>query len=95
MDKTINFTHQLVFAPKRKITMTTRHNPALYEEPRNQSVKIVPPIPRESLLSWLESTNRFHSSEIDEFQDHKISEDLDDILETEIYSLENEEEQID
>lgn len=74
--------------------MTMRHNPALYEEPRNQPMKIVPLVPRESLLSWLESSGRFRSSEIDEFQDRKMLEDLDDILELEIYVPENEEEQL-
>ncbi|NJO39190.1 MAG: DUF3134 family protein [Cyanobacteria bacterium CRU_2_1] len=72
--------------------MTTRHNPALYEEPLNQPMKVVPPMPRESLFSWLESTGRFQSREIDEFQDHKVPEDLDDILEPEVYVPENEEE---
>jgi Protein of unknown function (DUF3134) len=76
--------------------MVTRSYPALYEEPRNQPVKIIPPIPRESLLSWLENTGRFLSSEVNDFQDQKISEDiLDDILEPDLYTQEEEEEQLD
>lgn len=75
--------------------MTVFYNPALSQEPRNQSIKAVSPILRESLLSWLESSGRFHANDIDEFQTHKISEDLDDILEPDLYTLENEEEQQD
>jgi hypothetical protein len=69
--------------------MTTPHNPALYEEPRNQSMKVIPPILRESLLTWLERTGRFLSSEIDEFQDHRMPEELDDILEAEGYMVDD------
>jgi Protein of unknown function (DUF3134) len=72
--------------------MTTRPNPALFEEPRNQPVRVIPPISSESLLGWLERTGRFRSSEMDDFQSHKIPEDLDDILEPEVYAVENEEE---
>ena len=75
--------------------MATHLNPALYEEPLKQPMKAVPPVPRESLFNWLERTGRFQSSEVDGFQDHKITEDLDDILEPEIYALENEEDQQD
>lgn len=76
-------------------TMTICYSPSLSEEPRNKPIKVFPLIQRESLLSWLERTGRFHTSEIDELQDHKISEDLDDILEPENYVLEDDEEQLD
>lgn len=69
------------------------HNPALHEEPRNQPMQTVPPILRESLLSWLENTGRFQSDEIIEFQEYKIPEDLDDILEPKVYVLEETEEE--
>jgi predicted house-cleaning noncanonical NTP pyrophosphatase (MazG superfamily) len=75
--------------------MSTLYNPALSEEPRNQSIKIIPPVLRESLLNWLERIGRFRSEEIGEFQDYKMPEELDDILETiekEIYDIEDEEE---
>jgi len=72
--------------------MTTPHNPALYEEPRNQKMKVIPPIPRHTLLNWLESNGRFLSSEADEFQDQRMPEELDDILEAEVYIDDNEEE---
>lgn len=76
--------------------MATSYNPALYEEPRNQPMQTVPPVPRESLLSWLENTGRFQSDEIVDLQEYKIPEDLDDILEPEIHVLEDsEEEQLD
>jgi Protein of unknown function (DUF3134) len=74
--------------------MTTIYNPALSEEPRNQPMKVVPLLPRESILSWLERTGRFKSSEIDGFPDCKTTEDLDDLLEPEVYVLENEEDQL-
>jgi len=75
--------------------MTKLHNPSLSEEPRNQPMKVIPVTRRESLLSWLESTGRFRPNEISEFQDHKIPEELDYILEPEVYDPENEEDQLD
>ncbi len=72
--------------------MVTR-NPSLSIERINQPLKVVASLPRESLLSWLESSGRLRSSEFDEVQDHKISDDLDDILEPDNYASENEEEQ--
>jgi hypothetical protein len=74
--------------------MATHYNPALHEEPQNQPTKIVPLIPRESLLSWLESSGRFRSSEVDELPSGNVSEDIDDILELEIYVTDNEEESL-
>lgn len=72
--------------------MATIHpNPALYEEPLNRPMKGAPPALRESLFNWLERTGRFQSSEVDDYQEHKLTEDLDDILEPEIFVLENEE----
>jgi hypothetical protein len=70
--------------------MAIRYNPALREEPRNQPTKIAPLIPRESLLSWLENTGRFRANEDNELPDQRASEDLDDILEPEIFSPEEE-----
>lgn len=73
--------------------MAEHRNPALYEEPIKQPRKAIPPVLRESLFNWLERTGRFQSKEVDDFQDHKITEDLDDILEPEIYVLGDEEDQ--
>jgi hypothetical protein len=73
--------------------VTVRHNPALYEEPINQPLRTIPPIARESLIKWLERTGRFHAEDDGEFQDHKLSEDLDSILEPEPYTLEDEEQE--
>ncbi|WP_458647457.1 DUF3134 family protein [Sivoneniella epilithica] len=67
------------------------HNPSLSEEPRNQPMKVAPKIAQETLLGWLESTNRLKPYEIGEFQEYKTSEELDDFLEPEIPSLEDEE----
>lgn len=72
--------------------MTAPYNPALFEEARNQPIKIIPPRPRESLLSWLESSGRFHASKNDVLEDPKMTEDLDDILEPELYALDSEDE---
>ena len=56
---------------------------------------VVPLLPRESLIGWLESSGRFRSNELDEgFQEPKVSETLEDILEPEVYALENEEESL-
>lgn len=74
--------------------MATQYNPSLREEPQNQPTKIVPLISRESLLSWLESSGRFRSNEINEFPDYKILEEIDDILESEMYVPETEEEEL-
>ncbi len=59
------------------------YNPSLSEEPRSHAMKVVPPIARETLLNWLESSGRLRSQELDEFQDHKVPEDLDDFLDVE------------
>lgn len=75
--------------------MNTFHNPALFEESRNQPLKILPPVPRETLLHWLVRTGRLKSTELDNAQEQKTSEDLDDFLDPEVYALESEDEQQD
>ncbi|MCU0525919.1 MAG: DUF3134 domain-containing protein [Elainella sp. Prado103] len=70
--------------------MSAYYNPALYEEPREQPMRIVPIILRESLLSWLESMGRFDASEPEKYQERELSENLDDILEPIIYPSESE-----
>jgi hypothetical protein len=75
--------------------MATHHNPALSEEPRNRPITVIPPILRESLFSWLESTGRFQAYEISELPGQSVPEDLDSILEPEIDALEDEEEPLD
>lgn len=75
--------------------MPTVYNPAFREEPRNQPIKVVPLVERETILSWLESTGRLQlGDEVDEFQDRKMSEDLDDFLDPESLILEDEEEEL-
>lgn len=74
--------------------MAKNHNPALSEEPRNQPVKTIPPIPRETLFGWLERTSRFHPGDEDKFQDQVLSEDIDEILDPEAYAFEPEEEDL-
>jgi hypothetical protein len=75
--------------------ITNYHNPALYQEPRNQPLTVTPPIPRESLLNWLEGSGRFHSNEIEELQDYLPAEELESFLESDVYAEEEEEKEID
>ncbi len=70
--------------------MAKVYNPALSEEPRNHVTKFIPQVPRESLLSWLENSGRLKASENDGYQDYKISEELDDFLEPEVYPSDDE-----
>ncbi|MBM0743441.1 DUF3134 family protein [Phormidium sp. CLA17] len=72
--------------------MITFNNPSLSEEPRNQAMRVAPKIAQETLLGWLESSGRLKPSEIGDFQEHKISGDLDEFLEPEIHDIEDEEE---
>ncbi|MBL1179115.1 DUF3134 family protein [Pantanalinema sp. GBBB05] len=79
---------------KEKIITPPCYNPSLSEEPRNQRIKVVPPVARESLLSWLESSGRLHSSEeSDDLKDYKMAEDINDFLDPELYPLDEEEDQ--
>lgn len=73
--------------------MTPYHSPELYEEPRNQRMKVIPLAPRESLFHWIESSGRFRSSEMDESQDYPIAEELESFLESDSYALDQEEEE--
>jgi hypothetical protein len=52
-------------------------------------------MPRESLLSWLESSGRFQAIEVEESQDNPAVEDLDSFLEADDYDLEHEEQEVD
>lgn len=70
-------------------------NPALSEEPRDRAMKVVPLLPRESILGWLESSGRLRCKDADEAQEMpnlEVPETLDDLLEPEVYSSESEEE---
>lgn len=81
---------------ERMIQVTTYSNPSLREEPLNQPMKIAYRIAEESLLSWLENNDRLlKPSQVDDFQSHKITEDLDDILEPDGYAQESEDESSD
>lgn len=72
--------------------MNSFENPSLRQEARNQRADIPPQIYRESLLSWLERTGRLKPDTLDHPPDARPSESLDEILDPEIYALENEEE---
>jgi Protein of unknown function (DUF3134) len=74
---------------------TICYNPSLSEEPRNQPIKVIPLISRESLLGWLERTGRLKTREMDDFQEYKTTDELDDFLEPEVYAAESEEDSTD
>jgi hypothetical protein len=58
-------------------------------------MKVVPPIVRETLLSWLENSGRLRSQELDELQEHhKSPEDLDDFLDADNQILDDEEDTV-
>ena len=66
---------------------------ALHEEPRNQPAQILLIKESESLYNWIKSTGRFKSYESDELHPDEVSEELEDIMETEIYGIEKDEEE--
>lgn len=72
--------------------MITLYNPSLRQEPRYQAIPIIPPIATESLLEWLKRTGRLKPREIDLSQQDEVLEDLEYILDPEIYNQEKEEE---
>jgi hypothetical protein len=69
--------------------MATHYNPALSQEPRNQAIKVAPQVARQTLLGWLESAGRLKPYEVDEFHSHKTSEDLDEFLEPDTHTLDD------
>ncbi len=72
--------------------MATRYNPSVYQELRYQALPIIPFRETEPLLSWLKRTGRLQKRQIDPSVANKIPEELDDIIETELYSRLEEEE---
>ncbi len=75
--------------------MSTCYNPSLSQEPRNQPMKVVPQIARESFLGWLERVGRLKPHELDESHDQKFSEDLDEFLDSEIQVLDEDDDEED
>lgn len=75
--------------------MTTHTNPALRQESRHQPMNVVPPIPRETLLDWLERTGRLRSQTIEDNEPNKVDVDIDSILDPEAYALDAEDEEMD
>jgi hypothetical protein len=74
--------------------MTARYNnPALREEPRTQRAKIISANEQESLYNWLQRTGRFKSGEFDPLHNEKVPEELEDIMEADLYNLPKEEEE--
>ena len=75
--------------------MVIHHNPALRQEPRDQPIPVVPLSTGESILGWLERTGRLKIETSGEYHDHKVTEDIDDILDPEVYPADHDEEQFD
>lgn len=74
--------------------MVTFHNPALNEESRNEPARIIPLRESESILNWLERTDRlFKSHKSDESHDDDVPEELEDIIGISISDLQREEEE--
>jgi hypothetical protein len=72
--------------------MATFYNPSLHQESRHAAAKIPPQVERESLLKWLERTGRLKSDQVNESQHAKDSDELDAILDAELYPSAAEEE---
>lgn len=68
----------------------TRYNPSIRQELRYQAIPVIPPRTTESLLSWLRRTGRLQPRNIEPSQDDKIAEEIDDLIEPE-YKSEDEE----
>lgn len=68
-------------------------NPAFHEEPQSQPARIIPPRDNESLYQWIKSKGRFKVGEIEDDPVAEVVDELDDILGTPVYKLEEEEEE--
>jgi hypothetical protein len=74
--------------------MVKFYNPALNEESRNEPARIIPLRESESILNWLERTDRlFKSHECDRSYDDDVPEELEDIIGISISDLEREEQE--
>ncbi len=62
--------------------MTKKHvNPALQQEPIGEPAAIIAPRENESLFRWIKSTGRFMPSQSDRFNDDRVKDELEAILE--------------
>ena len=73
--------------------MATRYNPSVHQELRYQNAPITPLIDRESHISWLKRTGRLmlREREIDKYEQDTVLEEIDEIVDPEIYHLQEEE----
>lgn len=61
--------------------MTKKHvNPALQQEPIGEPAAIIAPRENESLFRWIKSTGRFMPSQSDKFNDDRVKDELEAIL---------------
>ncbi len=65
-------------------------NPALQEEPIGEPALIITPRDNESILRWLKSTGRFIPNRSERFHDDMMTNELEDILDQEEESDEEE-----
>ncbi len=61
--------------------MTKKYvNPALQQEPIGEPAAIIAPRENESLFRWIKSTGRFMPSQSDRFNDDRVKDELEAIL---------------
>ncbi|MBE9141160.1 DUF3134 family protein [Nodosilinea sp. LEGE 07088] len=72
--------------------MAIFYNPSLHQESRDAAAKIPPQVERETLLKWLERTGRLKSDQVDGAHHPKDSDELDAILDAELYPVDAEDE---
>lgn len=70
--------------------MVRFYNPALEEESRNEPARIIPLKERESLLNWLERTDRlFKTHKTDKSHEDVELKELEDIIASSISDFDN------
>ena len=65
-------------------------NPALQQEPLGEPASIITPRENESLFRWIKSTGRFMPSHSERFHDDMMTNKLEDLLDQEEESDEEE-----
>jgi hypothetical protein len=73
--------------------MSAKYNPSVHQAPRYQPIPVTPPSSQESLLHWLRRTGRLKPRQADAHPDSQILEELEEIIDSEDYSLEDSEEE--
>lgn len=71
--------------------MNKIYNPSMQEEPFNHPTRIIPLRQEETILSWLENSGRFRSRDLDEDYANVPTDLVDEIIEVEPYSINDDE----